>query len=173
MLSKLTDENNGKYWYHVLPDVEFAFNNTINKSTGQLPSVLLFGSNQRGKNIDELADYLHDLKDSSDRNLDSIRTNASAKIKKVQQQSEVNTNKKRKPAHEYNNGDLVLIRNFDSTPGVSKKLIPQFKGPYKITKCMRNNRYVVADVEGCQNTRKPYVGVWEAQNVRPWIDTQT
>jgi len=42
MLSELTDDNNSKYWYHVLPDVEFALNNTINKSTGEAPSILLF-----------------------------------------------------------------------------------------------------------------------------------
>jgi len=72
----------------------------------------------------------------------------------------------------YQTGDLVLIRNLDSTPGVSKKLIPQFKGPYKVTKCMRNNRYVIADMEGCQNTRKPYIGVWEAHNMRPRINVQ-
>lgn len=62
---------------------------------------------------------------------------------------------------------LVLVRNFDSTPGVSKKLIPKFKGPYKITKCLKNNRYVIADGEDFQNAQKPYVGVWEARNIKP------
>lgn len=172
MLSKLIDNNNSKYWYHVLPEVEFALNNTLNKSTGESPSTLLFGCKQRGSIIDKLADYIHDSKDPSDRNLDSIRANASSKIEQTQQQSELRVNKKRKRAYTYNTGDLALIRNFDNTPGVSKKLIPQFKGPYKVTKCLRNNRYVVADVKGFQNTRKPYVGVWEAHNMRPWIKTQ-
>jgi len=72
----------------------------------------------------------------------------------------------------YQTGNLVLIQNFDNTPGVSKKLIPQFKEPYKVIKCMRNNRYVIADVEECQNTRNPYIGVWEAHNMRPWINVQ-
>lgn len=76
-------------------------------------------------------------------------------------------NQKRKLARIYNTGDLILIRNFDSTIGVFKKLISQFKGPYKITKCLRNNRYVIADIERFQNTRKPYMEVWEAHNMRP------
>lgn len=169
ILSKLTNDND-KHWYQVLSETEFVFNNTVHKSTGETPSTLLFGCKQRGNIIDKIADYMHDLK-KSDRDLDSIRADASLKIKKVQQQSELRVNKKRKQAHVYEIGDLILIRNFDNTPGVSKKLIPQFKGPYKITKCLRNNRYVIADVEGFQNTRKPYVGVWEAHNMRPWIET--
>lgn len=149
MLSKLVDNDSGKYWYHVLIEVEFALNNTVNKSTGDSPSTLLFGCKQRGNIIDKLADYIYDTKDPSDRNLDSIRANASNKIEKTQQQSELRVNQKRKRAHTYNTGDLALIRNFDNTPGASKKLIPQFKGPYRVTKCLRNNRYVIADIEGC------------------------
>ncbi|XP_018397325.1 PREDICTED: uncharacterized protein LOC108775423, partial [Cyphomyrmex costatus] len=37
MLAKLTENRDGKYWYHVLSDVEFTFNNTANKSTGEAP----------------------------------------------------------------------------------------------------------------------------------------
>lgn len=109
MLSKLIDNNNSKYWYHVLPEVEFALNNTLNKSTGESPSTLLFSCKQHGSIIDKLADYIHDSKDPSDRNLDSIRANASSKIEQTQQQSELHVNKKRKRAYTYNTGDLALI----------------------------------------------------------------
>jgi len=33
---------------------------------------------------------------------------------------------------------------------------------------LRNDRYVVADVEGCQISQKPYQGIWEANNMKPW-----
>jgi len=62
-----------------------------------------------------------------------------------------------------------MIRNFDSTPGVSKKLIPVFKGPYEVSKVLRNNRYLIADIDGFQNTRKPYLGTWKPANMRPWL----
>lgn len=171
MISKLVDNSKGKYWYKILPEVEFALNNSINKTTEETPSILLFGCKQRGNLIDKLAEYIYDNKNTSERDLDSIRAGASARIEKAQQRSEFRTNKKRKSAHVYKEGDLVYIRNFDNTPGVSKKLIPLFKGPYRITRCLRNDRYVINDPEGFQNTRKPYAGVWEARNMRPWIET--
>jgi len=51
-----------------------------------------------------------------------------------------------------------MLRNFDITVRASKKLISRFKGPYKITKELRNNRYVVADIEGHQASQRPYQG---------------
>ena len=49
MLSKLTDIDAQKKWYKVLGDAEYAINNTINKSTGETTSRLLFGVEQRRK----------------------------------------------------------------------------------------------------------------------------
>ena len=43
-----------------------------------------------------------------------------------------------------------------------------FKGPYKVIKELCNKRYVVADLEGFQLSQKPYQGVWEPANMRPW-----
>lgn len=62
-----------------------------------------------------------------------------------------------------------MVKNFDSTPGVSQKLIPRFKGPYQVERVLRNNRYVLKDVEGFQLTQTPYRGTWEAANMRQWI----
>ena len=61
-----------------------------------------------------------------------------------------------------------MVRNYDATVGASKKLIPRFKGPYEVTKVMRNDRYVLQDVENFQVTQKPYIGTWEACNMKPW-----
>ncbi|EZA55635.1 hypothetical protein X777_04327 [Ooceraea biroi] len=62
-----------------------------------------------------------------------------------------------------------MIRNYETTPGVSKKLVPKFRGPYEIKKTLGNDRYVVCDPPGFQNTQKSYEGVWEAKNIRPWL----
>ncbi|XP_076659907.1 uncharacterized protein LOC143363195 [Halictus rubicundus] len=64
--------------------------------------------------------------------------------------------------------DKVMIRNFDNSSGVSPKLIPRFKGPYKVDRVLKNDRYVIKDVEGFQLTQIPYFGTWEESNMRAW-----
>lgn len=168
LLSKLSDDSVGKSWYKYLTDAEYAINNTTHKSTGETPSKLLFGVEQRGKSIDDLKDYLHQGNDETRNSLDKLREKASVNIERSQAYNKKYFDKKRKSAHEYCEGDLIMLRNFDTTLGVSKKLIPSFKGPYTIVKRLRNDRYIVADVEGFQNTQKPYRGVWQACNIKPW-----
>jgi len=47
-------------------------------------------------------------------------------------------------------------------------MIPRFKGPYQVERVLRNNRYIVRDIDGFQLTQAPYRGTWEAANIRPW-----
>ena len=115
-----------------LQDVEYACNNTVNRSTGENPSVLLFGVTQRGKTVDSLRETL-EMNDAVDntRTLVDIRTRADEHIKQVQKYNEKTYNRKRKPACKYEVGDKVMIRNFDNTAGVCSKLVPLFKGPVR------------------------------------------
>ena len=123
----------------------------------------MFGINQNGKISDNVQEYL-DQVNTQERNLEILREKASREIKVSQQNNKRYYYKKRKPPFEYKIGDLVAIKNFDSTPGVAHKLIPRFK----VIKELRNNRYVVADLKGIQLSQKPYQRVWEPANMRPW-----
>jgi len=62
-----------------------------------------------------------------------------------------------------------MVKHFESTVGVARKLIPKNKGPYVIAKVLRSDRFLLNDVEGFKVYRNPYKGVWSAQNIRPWI----
>lgn len=150
MLAKLTDHASEKRWYEVLREVEYAMNNTIHRNTKNSPGQLLLGIEQRGLVPDSLREV---IQSENTQDLADLRTRAAEKI--IQAQAEQHTyDKKHKAPHTYNEGDLVLIRNFDSTPGTSKKLIPRFKGPYELTKVLPNNRDIVADRQGFQNTQR-------------------
>ena len=168
ILGKLSDHESGKEWPKVVADVEFAINNTVHASTGEKPSKLLFGLCQRGTFNDYVREFMENEINVSDRNLIALRTKADTKLQKAQDRYADNANKKRKDAHEYQLGDYVILRNFDSTKGISTKVIPLFKGPYEVIKVLRNDRYVVADIEGFQVTQRRYEGVWEPKNMRLW-----
>lgn len=137
--------------------------------TGVTPSKLLFGINQRGKVVDEVAESLERTEQvKENRKLEEIRYKASENIKKSQSYNKAYFDKKRKDSRKYAEGDFVMVKNFDTSVGVAKKLIPQYKGPYEIMKKLRNDRYVLADVENFQLTQKTYTGTWEACNMKPW-----
>lgn len=162
-LGKLYD---GKNWDKSLEEIEFAINNTISRVTGETPSRLLFGVAQRGRIVDNLREYIEEQSESEPRDLTKMRSTAADKIEKASAYNETNVNKKRKPAEEYEEGDLVMVRNFETAGG---KLSPAYRGPYRIVRRLKNNRYIIRDIEGCQISRRPYQGTWEAANMKPWL----
>ncbi|EFN63683.1 hypothetical protein EAG_00314, partial [Camponotus floridanus] len=134
-------------WDQVLSQIEHAINNTICRSTGEKPSKLLFGIEQR-KNINDNLRLILDSYSEENRDLLSVRESASNKICKSQEENERYYNKKHKIAVQYNEGDYVMIRNIDTSTGSNKKLIPKYKGPYIIKKVLDSDRYIVTDIEG-------------------------
>lgn len=59
-----------------------------------------------------------------------------------------------------------MIRNVDSTPGINKKFIPKYKGPYVIKKKLDFDRYIVTDIEGFQLSQIPYTGTISLDQLR-------
>lgn len=66
---------------------------------------------------------------------------------------------KRIPGQQYAEGDLVLLR-LTTVPnmGTSKKLLPKWRGPFRVNKVLENNRYEVIDIPGAVRSRIPYKG---------------
>lgn len=170
MIAKLCDSERNIHWDNVVETVEYALNNSIHRTIKEYPSVMLFGIKQRGQAVDLLSENLIEGKQNpGQQNHEKVRGAAAANEKRLQSYNNNYVNRKRRTANQYNKGDYVMIKNFDSTAGVSRKLIPKFKGPYKVSKVLRNDRYVLEDVEGFQQSRIPYVGVWAVANIRPWF----
>lgn len=171
MIAKLIEPDKGKHWDTVLETVEYALNNTVQRSINDHPSKVMFGVSQKGIVPDILRENLQELDSNQiSRDLNEIRHEADKQIKKVQEYNKNAVDTKRSTPHKYKKEDLVMIKNFDSHTGISKKLIPKFKGPYRITKILQNDRYVLEDVENFQQSRLPYKGIWAVANIRPWLD---
>ncbi|XP_036325536.1 uncharacterized protein K02A2.6-like [Rhagoletis pomonella] len=170
MLGKVTDPVNHADWCKKLSEVEYAVNNSVHSTCRDTPSQLLFGVEQRGTIIDEFTEYFQDkLYPDAGRDLVFIRENASKAIEARQDYDSKRSSAASVKCKRYEVGDYVLIRNVDTTVGVNKKFIPQYKGPYVVHKVLGNDRYVIRDIDNCQLTQLPYDGVIEAHRIRKWV----
>jgi len=167
MISKLINNDQKLYWYKVLSTVEFAINNSVHKTTNETPSKLLFGVDQRGKIVDAIREYLETNVTNNDRDLKALRARAAERIERSQKYNKEYFDRKRKSAHVYKIGDYVMIRNVDTSKGISHKIIPKFKGPYEVVRVLRNDRYVIRDVSDHQMTKtlRRYLGGGEYETV--------
>lgn len=173
MISKLVDEEKKIYWDKTLDTVEFAINNTVQRTIGEHPSVMLFGTNQRGQVLDSLRENIIDNEQvQGDINREKIRDEAEAKQSRSQSYNKQYVDSHRLPSKQYKLGAYVMVKNFDSRTGISSKLIPKYRGPYKITKILENDRYLIEDVEGMQQTQIPYKGIWAVANIKPWLNEE-
>ncbi|XP_011859226.1 PREDICTED: uncharacterized protein LOC105556735 [Vollenhovia emeryi] len=166
MLAKLSEAPSK--WDRILAEAEYSLNNTFCRTTGETPSRLLFGVEQRGKPNDVLREFLNNNVDH-ERDLEAMRDRAHVNIEDSQQRSTERYNLRRRTAREYGVGDYVDIRNVETMPGINKKLIPKFKGPYAVRKVLDNDRYVISDVDGFQLTQRPYNGIVAPDQMRPYI----
>lgn len=64
----------------------------------------------------------------------------------------------------------MVVTNNDVTPGVNKKLIPKYKGPYTIHKILPNDRYAIKDIERFQVTQIPFEGIFDSLSLRKWTE---
>jgi len=98
----------------------------MHSTTKELPSVLLFGVQQRGCNIDALTEYLDDRNDIPQCDLVNVRKNSSDKIEQCQKRSKEYFQKNHKNHVEFAEGDFVVMRNIDTTIGTNKKFVPKY-----------------------------------------------
>lgn len=78
--------------------------------------------------------------------------------------------KSRTKARRYNKEDLDMVKiQSQSNDWRSKKLLPVFKGPFKINKILGHDRYEVTDIKGSERCSKPYTGIVAVENIKPWI----
>ena len=75
--------------------------------------------------------------------------------------------KKRAQTKVYQEGYLVMISNHNPDKGKSKKLAPKFKGPFRVSSILDNNRYVISNIEGHSN--RTYKNIFPADHLKPWF----
>lgn len=169
MLAKECDANTTGDWDKHVVKVEYALNNTVNRSTGFTPSMVLFGRNQKGTLCDRVEEFLGKKLEEKQANLNDVRAKAVENIEKSQAYNKAYYDKRHKQPQSYKRGDYIMIKNVITTPGISKKLFAKYRGPYEVKKDLPNDRYVITDIDGLQLTRLPYKGVSSPVNMRPFM----
>ncbi|KZC14257.1 hypothetical protein WN55_06641 [Dufourea novaeangliae] len=92
-----------------------------------------------------------------------LREYAREKITEVQRENRNSFYKRRKTARNYAIGDLVAIKRTQQGPGA--KLSGKYFGPYRVTRALRNDRYLVervGDHDGPRetSTAAEYMKIW-------------
>lgn len=158
------NDDSEEMWDTHLKKVQFGINSNVNKSTGETPLKVLIGIDSASWSESKL---LHAIKENPKQtNLSELRNKVSDKISHAQSKAKESFDKKRKKQVPFKTNDLVMVRKTSFTnTGTSKKLLPVFKGPFRVTTVLPNDRYVVEDLRGTRKS-KTMIAV---DNLKPWM----
>jgi len=152
-------------WFKFLDIAQKYLNATFSRSTSRTPYQLMFGTHMRLKEDPQVREIIeNEWTRMYEEERDDIRQQAKAKIAEIQRENIKNYNKKRKKAQQYKTGDLVAIKRTQLGPGL--KFRDKFLGPYRITKIMCHDRYVVTKIG---NHEGPLETSTSADFMKPWL----
>lgn len=164
LLTKLANPKHNE-WHRYLERAQLYMNTTIHRSIGTDPFHLLFGTKARLQSNPEIRKLIEgEWIEAFQVERDELRERAAENILKIQQENRRTYNKKRVAAVAYKEGDLVAIKRTQQGPGL--KLASKFLGPYKITRALRNDRYLVQREGGQEG---PYTTSSSSDNMKPWL----
>lgn len=161
-----------KNWDVALPYVTFAYNSSPHNTTGYSPFYLLFG-HEPLLILDTLLP-LHPEVSLSDYASDAI-----CRAEEARQLARLRTldSQERQCARydsthtfvAYSPGDLVLIWTPQRQVGLAKKLLPRYRGPYRILNRTSDVNYTVEPVDPPQNNRHRQVQTVHVLRLKPYI----
>lgn len=141
-----TDEN--KAWQQVVGDIQLAINTTPHRVTKSSPMELMFGRLSRPQGL-----ILAEGENQPEIDLQQLRSQAHAAIQNSASYNKALFDKGKAPVKNFNLGDLVLLKNEERN---QCKLDPKYKGPFKITQVLENDRYLITSVDGKRSYKYPH-----------------
>lgn len=190
ILESLAASNHGmdeREWDTHIQKVQWSLNNTLNRSTGTTASDIVFGRRtmnpSEGPILNAIQDtaQVRETEHSEQTNTDNqeletvrneIRRTAADNIEKSQKAMKTYYDNHKAPTKFFKLGDLVMVPNHHlPATGKSKKLLPKFRGPFKISAVLKNDRYEISSIEGYSKRR--YKSVYPADSLKRWITFTT
>lgn len=158
------NDENEENWDTHLKLIQFSINSTINKATTKTAYEILMGINPKPIADAKILSVIRD--NLAQENLEALRAQVAQNIYAKQQTAKINYDLRRKAPYKFKVNDLVMVRKTDLGSGSGpKKLMPKFKGPFRVTKLLDNDRYIVQDFR----SPRPSISVIAIDSLKPWI----
>lgn len=155
-------------WDTQVKKIQCAINTMFNKSINTTPIKALIGCDVRTVTEGPILSAVREEMDRLD--LTVLREEISKHITKHQAAQKERYDRTRRDARKYAKDELVLVQiTSEPSTGGSRKLLPKYKGPFRIRTVLLNDRYEVEDLrEGVKRLRL----VVAADRIKPWITIQ-
>lgn len=154
---------NDDQWDENVANIQVGINSTVNKAIGVSPSEALMGFRVRVNSAMEINEL-------TPVDVTKIRHDILTKVQSDQQKQKQYFDTKRFAAPIYKIGDLVMLKiTSTSATGNSQKLVAKWRGPFRVSRVLENDRYEVRDIKGMQRSQIPYCGIAGIENMKPWI----
>ncbi|KAJ3666072.1 hypothetical protein Zmor_001527 [Zophobas morio] len=164
-------------WPDKLPAIRFAMNTAICSSTGFNSAYLMFGREPRTigdvtqdlRGLIVVETFIEEITPRLLRFADDL-SQARETHEKGQLRQKCQADKGRRPAPEYNPGDLVLVTTHilsKTRAGISSKFAPRRDGPYRVLQARGPTSYeIVEDADPSQ-----LLGTYYSSQLRPYLST--
>jgi hypothetical protein len=119
-----------KEWVQLLPQAEFAYNNTVHVSTGTSPFFANYGLHPRFQ-LQHTPDIINPAAEFTIQQLQQVHLKVQQCIKQAQERFKRHADKKRSPGPNFQVGDLVWL-SAQNTKSTCAKLASKRTGPYRI-----------------------------------------
>lgn len=159
------NDPNETSWDKHIPAIQLALNTSVNKTTGVTPCELLMGMTPKHPADARILQGIGSKIEQCD--LQTLREKVENLITEAQRKDKAKFDAKRARPKLYKKSDLVLVKiTSEAATGQSRKLQPAFKGPFKVTSVLPNDRYVVEDL---REHGKRYKTVVAVDHIKPWV----
>lgn len=160
-LSTMGADKDDDEWHENISNIQLGLNNTLNKVINTSPSEALLGYRTEPSNFGTTEDLIVDVT--------QVRRNIVERNNLQQQQQKKRFDSLRAKPIAWSIGDLVLVQiSSIVTSGSSRKLVPKWKGPFRISQILDNDRYQVNEIAGSTRSRVPYTGVYATEHMKRW-----
>ncbi|XP_020296839.1 uncharacterized protein LOC109861554 [Pseudomyrmex gracilis] len=163
---------NASEWKLYLNKAQYVINNTHHTAIKNSPAKILLGIDCRShedKSLSDLVKQLAHIDTDLVTERSSNRDIAAEATERVRTYNKQYYDVKHATPSKYQPGEYVMIRDTQAKPGQSSKFKSAYKGPYVISKVLKNNRFVVTDIPGFNVASKPYNTIVSPDKLKPWI----